>query len=337
MRMRSWITEKGPQNEIVLSSRVRLARNLKNTPFPLGMDFKEAADIIQSVGRVIGDSQDGYQLYNMRETSGVNKQSLIERHLISIDLSKSDKGAVFIGDGETVSIMVNEEDHIRIQTILPGFQVDKAWQISDKIDDAIEGVLDYAYDEKLGYLTCCPTNVGTGMRVSTMVHLPALNLVGNIEGILQTLTRIGLTLRGLYGEGTEFLGNLFQISNQVTLGRSEEEIVENVGGVTSQIIQKEKEARSILLNNNRIKIEDRIWRSWGVLKNAKLMSSQECMKLLSDIRLGVDLEIIKNIDVSVLNEIMIETQPASIQKYSDRELSIEDRDALRAEIIRTKL
>lgn len=336
--MSNWIKEKGPQNEIVISSRIRLARNIKDTPFPMILDMDEAGNIIETVGAAIDKfREEEFLLYKMDKINEGDKQMFIERHLISPDLSKSDKAAVYVGKDEIVSIMVNEEDHLRIQTLLPGLQVDSAWEISDKMDNNLEKELDYAYDEKLGYLTCCPTNVGTGIRVSTMVHLPALNFIGNISEILQTLTRIGLTLRGLYGEGTDFLGNLFQISNQVTLGRTEEEIVENIKGVTSQIIQKEKEAREVILNNNRIKLEDKIWRSYGTLKNAKLLSSQECMKLLSDIRLGVDLGILDYIEIPVLNEIMIETQPASIQKYSEKKLSPEGRDILRAEYIKGKL
>ena len=336
--MISWIKGEGPQNEIVLSSRVRLARNLRDIPFPIGISAIEAEDLVSLVGKVIDDfGDDEYYLYRMSETSEIEKRVLTERHLISNDLSNSDKGAALIKKSETVSIMVNEEDHIRVQTILPGLQPREVWGLADKIDDYLENKLDYAYDEKLGYLTCCPTNVGTGMRISTMVHLPALNLSGNIDNILQTLTRIGFTLRGSYGEGTEFQGNLFQISNQITLGRSEEEIVDNINGVTSQIIQKERESREALLNHNRIKVEDRILRSWGLLKNAKLLSSQECMKLLSDIRLGLDLKIIKGISISRLNEVMIDIQPGSIQKHSDKELSIQERDALRAEIIKSKL
>ena len=336
--MSGWITEKGPLNEIVLSSRVRLARNLKNTPFPMYLGSVQGEEIVNFVGESLINSQNNeYSLFHMDKTSQLDKQIMIERHLISPDLIKSSNGAAIIRQDEMVSIMVNEEDHIRIQAILPGLQVIKAWELADKIDDLLEQNLDYAYDEKLGYLTCCPTNVGTGMRTSVMVHLPALNLTGNIGKILQTVTQIGLTIRGLYGEGTEFLGNLFQISNQITLGRSEGEIVDNLNGVTTQIIEKEREARNILLNHNRIQLEDKVWRSWGILKNAKIMSSQECMKLLSDIRLGMDLKIIENLQVSILNEIMIETQPASINKYANKELTPEARDILRAEIIRTKL
>lgn len=336
--MSGWITEKGPQNEIVLSSRVRLARNIVNTPFPAYLNIEAANKLTVE----IKDAADKktyapYKLYTIDKMPQLEKQILLERHLISPDLVKSSKGAALISEDEMISIMVNEEDHIRIQSILPGLQVIKAWDVANDIDDVLEETLDYSYDEKLGYLTCCPTNVGTGMRASAMIHLPALNMIGNISKILQTVTQIGLTIRGIYGEGTEFLGNLFQISNQITLGLSEEEIVENINAVTSQIVEKEREARNILINNNRTQLEDKVWRSWGILKNARVMTSQEAMKLLSDIRLGMDLDFISNLSVSLLNEIMIDTQPASIQKSVGEELTPEARDIIRAEIIREKL
>ncbi|WP_372998539.1 protein arginine kinase [Lutispora sp.] len=336
--MSGWITQQGPQNEIVLSSRVRLARNIANTPFPAYLNIDEANKVIDQVEMAAKkNDKESYKLYTIDKIPYVDRQVLLEKHLISPDLAKGSKGAALISENELISIMINEEDHIRIQAILPGFQMKNAWAMANDVDDALEQSLDYTYDEKLGYLTCCPTNVGTGMRASAMVHLPALNMSGNISKILQTVTQIGLTIRGMYGEGTEFQGNLFQISNQITLGLSEEEIVENINAATSQIVEKEKEARNILLNNNRIQLEDKIWRAWGILKNARVITSQEAMKLLSDVRLGMDLNIIENLTVSLLNEIMIETQPASIQKYAGEELSPDARDIIRAEIIRKKL
>ncbi|WP_073027425.1 protein arginine kinase [Lutispora thermophila] len=336
--MGGWITQQGPQNEIVLSSRVRLARNIVNTPFPAYLSMEEAKGLINQVEAAAKKNHErGYKLLVMDELPNIERQVLLEKHLISPDLIKSAKGAALISQDELLSIMINEEDHIRIQCILPGLQMKSAWDMANSEDDVLEQTLDYSYDEKLGYLTCCPTNVGTGMRASAMVHLPALNMIGNIGKILQTVTQIGLTIRGIYGEGTEFQGNLFQISNQITLGLSEEEIVQNISAVTSQIVEKEKEARSLLLNNNRIQLEDRVWRAWGILKNARVITSQEAMKLLSDVRLGMDLNIIENLSVSIINEIMIEIQPANIQKYAGEELSPEARDIIRAEIIRKKL
>lgn len=338
--MKGWMQGNGPHNDIILSSRMRLARNIADIPFPAGLDDERAKEVIGMVKDSLSKAEAPlkFKNYLMKELPPIERQSLVERHFISPGLSKNNtSGAALISNDGMVSIMVNEEDHIRIQTILPGLQIKKSWEIASSIDDILEQNLEYAYNENWGYLTSCPTNVGTGMRASVMVHLPALNITGNMNRILQTVAQIGLTIRGLYGEGTEIVGNIFQISNQITLGRAEEEIVENLTAVTMQIIDKEKEARKILFDNNRVHIEDRIWRSWGIMKNARLMSSQECMKLLSDIRLGVDMGIIENIPIQLLNEIMIETQTASIQKQIGKELSEGERDIIRAEMVREKL
>ncbi|HWQ30899.1 MAG TPA: protein arginine kinase [Negativicutes bacterium] len=338
--MQGWMQGNGPHSDIILSSRIRLARNIAGIPFPAGLSEEKAQIVLDRVRESLsqGKSPVRFRDYIMKELSPVERQCLVERHLISPGLSKSStNGAAIISDDEMLSIMVNEEDHIRIQAILPGLQIKKSWELASNIDDELEQSLEYAYNENWGYLTSCPTNVGTGMRASVMVHLPALNITGNMSKILQAVAHIGLTIRGMYGEGTEMVGNIFQISNQITLGRAEEEIADNLTAVTKQIIEKEKEARKLLLDNNRIQIEDKIWRSWGIMQNARVMNSQECMKLLSDIRLGADMGIIDNIPPRLLNEIMIETQTASIQKFSGRELGPEERDIIRAEMVRGKL
>lgn len=338
--MKGWMQGNGPHSNIILSSRIRLARNIADIPFPAGMDVEKAQSVINKVKDSIFKSESNLKFkdYIIQELPPIERQFLVERHLISPGLSKnSTKGAAMISSDGVVSIMINEEDHIRIQTILPGIQIKKAWEMASDIDDLLEQDLEYAYSENWGYLTSCPTNVGTGIRASVMIHLPALNISGNMTKILQAIAHIGFTIRGLYGEGTEIVGNIFQISNQITLGRAEEEIIESLTAVTRQIIDKEKEARKVLLENNRIQIEDKIWRSWGIMKSARLMNSQECMKLLSDLRLGVDMGIIEDIPIQLLNEVMIETQTASIQKNSERELSSAERDILRAEMIRNKL
>lgn len=338
--MKGWIKGNGPHSDIILSSRIRLARNLDGIPFPAGLDAEKSAMVMEKVRGSLLKSKSPVKFsdYVMKELPPVERQFLVERHLISPGLAKSGtNGAALISEDEMLSIMVNEEDHIRIQAILPGLQIKKSWELASDMDDELEQNLEYAYSENWGYLTSCPTNVGTGMRASVMVHLPALNITGNMSKILQAVAHIGLTIRGIYGEGTDMVGNIFQISNQITLGRAEEEIVENLTAVTRQIIDKEKEARQVLIGNNRVQIEDKIWRSWGIMQNARLMNSQECMKLLSDIRLGVDMGIIDNIPQHLLNEIMIETQTASMQKRSGRELSPAERDIIRAEMVRGKL
>lgn len=338
--MKGWMQGNGPHNDIILSSRIRLARNIADIPFPSGLDAERAKSVIGMVRDSLtkAGAPLKFKDFIMQELPMQERQFLVERHLISPGLSKnSNSGAALISSDGVVSIMVNEEDHIRIQTILPGLQIKKSWELASNIDDVLEQSLEYAYNENWGYLTSCPTNVGTGMRASVMVHLPALNITGNMSKILQAVAHIGLTIRGLYGEGTEIVGNIFQISNQITLGRAEEEIVDNLTAVTKQIIEKEKEARKGLLENSRIQIEDKIWRSWGIMKNARVLNSQECMKLLSDVRLGVDMGIIENIPTQLMNEIMIETQTASIQKHSGKELSAGERDIIRAEMVRNKL
>jgi protein arginine kinase len=281
--MKGWIEGNVPQSDIILSSRMWLARNLADIPFQAGLDAERAKTVIGMVSGSLSKAETPlkFKNYTMQGLSPIERQYLVERHLISPGLAKNGtSGAVLISDDDVMSIMVNEEDHIRIQTILPGLQLKKSWEMASSIDDLLEQNLVYAYNENWGYLTSCPTNVGTGMRASVMVHLPALNITGNMNRILQTVAHIGLTIRGMYGEGTEIIGNIFQISNQITLGRAEEEIVESLTAVTRQIIDKEKEARKILFDNNRMQIEDKIWRSWGIMKNARMMSSQECMKLL---------------------------------------------------------
>jgi protein arginine kinase len=338
--MKGWMQGNGPHSNIILSSRIRLARNIADIPFPSGLDTNRAEKVVRMVKDSIFKSESTLKFrdYIMQELPPIERQFLVERHLISPGLSKNSvKGAALISSDGVVSIMINEEDHIRIQTILPGLQIKKSWEMASEIDDLLEQDLEYAYNENWGYLTSCPTNVGTGIRASVMVHLPALNITGNMNKILQAVAHIGFTIRGLYGEGTEIVGNIFQISNQITLGRAEEEIIESLTAVTGQIIDKEKEARKVLLESNRVQIEDKIWRSRGIMKSARMMNSQECMKLLSDIRLGVDMGIIEDIPIQLLNEIMIETQAASVQKKSKRELSSLERDIIRADIIRGKL
>jgi protein arginine kinase len=338
--MKGWIQGNGPHSDIILSSRIRLARNLSGIPFPSGLNEEKSKVVFEKVRGSLLDTNSSLKFkdYIMKELPTIERQCLVERHLISPGLSKnSTNGAALISYDEMISIMVNEEDHIRIQAILPGLQIRKSWEMASDMDDELEQKLEYAYNENWGYLTSCPTNVGTGMRASVMVHLPALNITGNMSKILQAVAHIGLTIRGLYGEGTDIVGNIFQISNQITLGRAEEEIVENLTAVTNQIIEKEKEARKVLLGNNRIQTEDKIWRSWGIMQNARVMNSQECMKLLSDIRLGVDMGIMGNIPSKLLNEIMIETQTASMQKNCGKELSPGERDIIRAEMVRSKL
>lgn len=340
--MPKWIDGEGPQNDIIISSRVRLARNLDEYPFPVALTTEKSREVIKRVSDTIlaGNTilKDDFKLTQMNEISNGDKQVLIEKHLISPSLVEtSNKSGVMINSDESVSIMINEEDHIRIQCLFPGFQLKETWDLANKIDDIIEEEAKYAFDENVGYLTSCPTNVGTGIRASVMIHLPALTMIDYMNRILQAVNQIGFTVRGLYGEGSESEGNMFQISNQVTLGRTEQEIIQTLIEVTKQITNKENDARATLVANNKMKLEDRICRSYGILTNARIMNSKEALKLISDVRLGIDLGIIKDIDVKAINVLMVDIQSGILQKISERNLNTNERDIERANLIRKRL
>lgn len=340
--MTKWMDQVGPEGDIIISSRIRLARNMEEVPFPVALLKGKSKEVVNEVysAAIAGNTelQKEFQLYELEEMPGQERQVLMEKHLISPNLiSNYEKAAVLLNRDESISIMINEEDHIRIQCLLPGFQLSEAWETADRMDDMLEERIKYAYDEQLGYLTSCPTNVGTGIRASVMIHLPALTMTGYINRILQAANQIGLAVRGIYGEGTESIGNMFQISNQVTLGRNEKEIIGTLKDVTGQIIRKERDARETLLENSKTQLEDRVFRSYGTLTNARILSSQETMKLLSDVRLGVDMGILKNIKTQSLNQIMVLSQPAYLQKLAGKVLSANERDIRRASLVREML
>ncbi|TCO69682.1 protein arginine kinase [Marinisporobacter balticus] len=338
--MAKWIEQCGPDKDIIISSRIRVARNLDEFPFPVALTKAKSKAVFESVTNAINESvlTHDFEGVLLQEVDPLERQVLVEKHLISPNLAQNyEKGAAFLNKDESISIMINEEDHIRIQCLLPGFQLDEAWDMAEKMDDILEEHVKYAFDEKLGYLTSCPTNIGTGIRASVMIHLPALTMTGYMNRILQAASQIGLAVRGIYGEGTEFIGNVFQISNQLTLGRSEKDIIGNLKDVTRQIIQKERDARSTLLSNNGVQLEDKIYRSFGILSHARILTSQECMKLLSDVRLGIDTGILKDIYVDNMNEIMVMMQPAYLQKIARKSLSSQERDIRRASLVREKL
>ncbi|AFK85995.1 MULTISPECIES: protein arginine kinase [Thermoanaerobacterium] len=324
-------------NDVVISSRIRLARNLSDIPFPSVMTEDEAEKVKESVKKAIFDSKTilstQFLEYDMKKITPLERQSLVERHLISPDLAQNTKnGSALIKNDGTVSILINEEDHLRIQTIFNGLNLKEAWDLADKIDDLIEENISYAFDEKLGYLTACPTNVGTGIRASVMVHLPALTITGQIGNVLNSVSKIGIAVRGMYGEGTQSLGDIYQISNQVTLGQSEIDIIENLEGIVKQIISNERKSREDLYKKRKVQIEDRIGRSYGLLTNAKVMSTQEFMKLISDVRLGAVLNIV-NLDIQKIDEITTHIQPGNLQKIIGKQLEPYERDIKRAEYV----
>jgi protein arginine kinase len=335
-----WMRGKGPQSDIVISSRVRIARNLSGLPFPMLATSSQSAEVVRKVEETlqlntIDPALEEAELIRMDDLSELEKRVLVEKHLISPHLAEESRyGAVILSKNEAVSIMINEEDHLRIQCLFPGFQPDKAWRLADELDNGFENSLSYAFSEKSGYLTSCPTNVGTGIRASVMVHLPALALTQQLNRLFPAITQVGLAVRGIYGEGSEALGNLYQVSNQVTLGQAETEIIEKLQGVVRQMIEHEKNARERLLATMKTQLEDRVHRSYGVLAHARIISSKEAMERLSDVRLGVDLGLLSSVSANVMNELMVITQPGFLQQHARMRLDADERDVRRAALIR---
>jgi len=335
-----WLRGEGPHHQIVISSRVRLARNLRNRAFPGWAKKAERSsilDLIRPRVEELSEMQDSFS-EGLQDLSALEKQVLVERHLISREHAAKGVGsAVVMNRRQTLSIMINEEDHLRMQSIRSGLQLKQAFKLVDKIDSALENKLEFAYDQHLGYLTACPTNVGTGMRASAMLHLPGLVLSELINQVIQAVSKIGLAVRGLYGEGTEAMGNLFQISNQTTLGEKEDEIISRLSKVIETIIEKEHDARQVLLQKKSNTLSDQIGRAYGVLTYAHAMASKEALNLLSIIKLGVDLGAFPEDRCLPIDELFIDTQPAHLQKSSQQKLNAEERDHLRAQIIRERL
>ncbi|GJM76929.1 protein-arginine kinase [Paenibacillus macerans] len=337
-----WMRREGKQSDIVISSRVRIARNLQHQPFPMLATNQQSEEVLKQLQTVLSDERlKSYGKLHpvlLADLDELDKRVLVEKHLISPNLANEARnGAVFISEDESLSIMVNEEDHLRIQCLYPGFQVQEAWEKATAIDDIFEAHVDYAFDDRRGYLTSCPTNVGTGLRASVMMHLPALVLTQQISRILSAVSQVGLTVRGIYGEGSEATGNLFQISNQITLGQSEAEIIENLYGVVLQIIQHEKTAREKLIGESRLRMVDRVMRSYGILSHAAIIDSKEAAQRLSDVRLGVDLGLIDSVPTEVLNELNVLTQPGFLQKKFSGSMSPGERDMYRAKLIRERM
>ncbi|MEW8977235.1 MAG: protein arginine kinase [Symbiobacterium sp.] len=338
-----WTEGTGPHPEVVLSSRIRLARNLYDLPFPQRMSdadteklLKAAEEGVREINLVGFPSK--VTLYRLGGTTPLDRQVLVDKHLISPQQAKdAATKAVAISDDESISIMVNEEDHLRIQVLTPGLQLQEAWRTASQVDDALEQRLQYAFDEQLGYLTACPTNVGTGLRASVMMHLPALVLTQQAGRLFHNLSQLGLVVRGLYGEGTEAAGHIFQISNQTSLGKAEEEIISNLEAIARTVIDTEAQARQHLYREMRLQIEDRVSRAYGLLSNARVITSEEAMRLLSDVRLGVALGVLPAISYRTLNELMIAMQPAFLQRAEGRELNPLERDVKRAALIRSQL
>jgi protein arginine kinase len=323
-----------------MSSRVRLARNIKGQSFPgwaKKAERTKALEVIRPAVESLPQMADAFS-ESMDNLSGLDKKILVERHLISREHEAKGVGSgLVLNRAETLCVMINEEDHLRMQALRPGLQLRSAWLAIDEVDTALETRLEYVFSEELGYLTACPTNLGTGIRVSAMLHLPALVLAEQINQIIQAVNKLGLAVRGLYGEGTEALGNVFQVSNQMTLGESETEIVERLNKVLMQLIEHEENARASLLEKKPKMVFNHIGRAYGILANAHSVSSKETMNLLSLMRLGVDLGMFPSVNRSIVDELFILTQPAHLQKQFSEKLSAEERDLHRADMVRERL
>ena len=335
-----WMTGDGEHSDIVMATRVRLARNLKGYLFPIASTDDSSLAVDKMVVGALSDGEhgDSYSYLKMSELSQLDREVLVEKHLISPQLANPERlGAVMLSEDETVSIMVNEEDHVRIQCIYPGLQLTEAYKQADAVDDVLEKELPYAFDEEFGYLTSCPSNTGTGMRASVMMHLPALTMTKQIDRIIPAISRMGIVVRGSYGEGSKALGNIYQVSNQVTLGKTEQEILEELENITSRLIAHERQSRKALLEKSKTALEDRLFRSLGTLVYARLLQTGEAARCLSDVRLGIDLGLIEDVDVSIMNELMIFMQPGFLQQYANTELTQEERDIFRAKLFRERL
>lgn len=332
----AWYNTKGKENDVVVSSRIRFARNIADYPFDSRIDDTSCNEIIEKVTIALGDS---FKQTNFKDISDIDAMALVEQHYISPNFAnKKTPHALLVNDDDDVSVMICEEDHIRLQCIKSGLDLEDAYKNACIYDDKLDENLNIAFDGKWGYLTHCPTNLGTGMRASVMLFLPALTMMHKVEGLSIQLSKIGLTVRGMYGEGSQPDGCLYQISNRETMGVTEEDTIKKLSEVTKQIIEKERNAREVLKSDNYSAIADRVCRSFGIMKYARVMSSKEFLKLYSDVRLGISLGVIDSLDYVTLGDIMIGVLPANlIKRNGGNAMGDYDRDILRAEYIRNKI
>ncbi len=335
-----WLRGTGPESDIVVSSRIRLARNLADFPFTNRASAHQRGEIEAMLRERVARLDGGIEFHyiQVHSLSALDRQFLVERQLISREHASSEgQRGVAIETRETRRVMSNEEDHLRLQVLRSGFALDEAWEDIDKLDDYIEQHVSYAYSDEFGYLTACPTNVGTGMRASVMLHLPALHITKQIEKVFRALQKINLAVRGLYGEGTRASGDFYQISNQVTLGKSEPDILKEIREVIPQIFSYERQARQTLVKDNRPLLQDKISRAYGTLRNATMMTSEETMDLLSSVRMGINLGLIDDLTIPTVNELFIQIQPAHLQKLQGSSLDGEERNVARASYLRQRL
>ncbi len=340
--MLKWYKETGKNNDVVISSRIRLARNLKSYPFSAKLSENQAAELVQKVKEAgtILEAQSANKFYscNVNMLSDNEKTAMVERHIISpLLIAKEQSTGLILSDDERINIMINEEDHLRIQSITGGMNIEEAFQTANKIDDITNEIFDFAFHEKYGFLTSCPTNVGTGLRGSYLMFLPALNAAGKIIKLAEELGQYGIALRGTYGEASKSVGSLFQISNQKTLGSTEKEIMEGLDRIVEQVMKQERRQREYILTNSYDEFEDKVYRSYGVLKYAKQLSSGDAMTLLAQLKLGIDMDLVHLGENYNIHELMMEIQPANLQCQLDKNIGSMQRDKYRADYIRNKL
>lgn len=335
-----WLRAEGPESDIVISTRIRLARNVAGFPFMTQADDDIRRQLVDSLRTTIAATDCGQhlQFVDVAALDDIDKQLLVERQLISRELAQSEgPRGVVIGEGEHVSIMLNEEDHVRIQVLHSGLALEKTWEQINDLDNSLEARTSFAFDEELGYLTACPTNVGTGIRVSVMLHLPALRITREIQKVHQAAQKINLAVRGLYGEGSQAMGDFYQISNQITLGCSEQDLLDNLAEVVPNILGYERRVRDLLCRDNKAQLDDQIARAMGILTSARSISSEETMHLLSSVRLGVNLGLVPEVTIATVNELFIHTQPSHLQKLHGGPLKTAERNVARAAYLRERL
>ena len=332
-----WTMGDGTDSDVVLCTRIRLARNFAQYPFPLKQTETSGQAVLADLSAFCKDRND-LHFYDLHDISPLEKRALVEKHYISPEHSKDDNHyrGLAVNDTGSVSIMINEEDHLRIQCFAPGLDLDDLWQNVNALDDDIESYFDYAFDERLGYLTCCPSNLGNGMRASVMMHLPGLTLTKRL-GLLDQLSNFGMTVRGLFGEGSQSVGDLYQISNQSAIGQNEKDILTNLKSVTQQIIKEERNARNFLKEQNGLRLSDRIWRAYGTLSNARYMSSREALELISLVRLGYHLGYFTQLESAQVDQLYLMAQPGYLQVLYGHDMDEAARDVYRAEKLRATI
>lgn len=331
----NWYLESGKDSDVIVSSRIRLARNIKEFPFKLKMTKEDKEKLIEKVKFISPSIGYGLKFFHLKDIDDISKMALVEKHIISpeIALNKEQEEAILINKEENICIMLNEEDHIRLQVFTSGLDLQNTLNLAIELDEKLDELLGFSYKKEYGYLTACPTNVGTGLRASVMVHLPALKITGNLSKVLHIVNNFGMTIRGSYGEESRAKSDIYQISNNQTLGMTETEIVANLENITKKVVEQERLARKYLTKNSD-ELEDKVYRSYGVLTNARKLSSEECDSLLSDVKLGTDLGIISELNDKKVKELILDTKPASLQKRVGKLLEVKERDKQRAQIVR---